>query len=1262
MQKRTNVIISVLLILCILWTSIPATALDVDDTISAPVDTPSINAPAIDSTIIAPEDAAPLLEEDCHILRYVNKDTFAKKGHIARLHAEETLSSYVFQNKDGSRTIYFMDEPVKYQDSNGLIWEKDLTLRPTTSNGTAVLMGTNSVEGYTTTSNDIGLTIPNNPAHGIRLTYAENQIKLIPQGGILNPTPETADNAVTYPDYFGEGMSLRYTPTLDGVKEDIILKSYTGVNRFTFILETDGLRLYQDSGRYYLASSQTDETRFELGDVVTFDAHGKFSVGSMTMETVTANQSYRLTLTIDEDFLTDSATTYPVTIDPTITVANASNSDGDAIEDATIYSGAPDMNANWTYLHAGYYNSTYKVARTLFLFPGLVGSSVYQFPSEYQITSVEFHIREATGTSPIAVGLYANSSDYRWSESTVTWNYTDFILTRQYATASPGNGNDTVYDITNLVRAWQNGEEDPYMGITLKSSNETSVDKAFYATEYSTSSYRPYVTVTYDSDIELNKSVVDLAPNGTTTITADTAVSGGTITWSSSDTAIATVTKTGTNTCKITAVRSGIATITATLNNGPTASCTVYVSITNGVYFIKSGSMYLSVNGGMVEGSTLTLQTKKSSGPAQFRQLWKIQHIGQHYYSIRSLYRPDLALHAKDDGTVDMVSLNTSLSGTGIPLNRRWMISRTGSSYLFHFAGTSNLELRPQNDTVSAGNDVVVGFEANDTFAWALEWGPTVENQILLINIQNGLPATNAVRYVTPGKTITLTKMNLKAVYVSKTTNAQSFEWTSLSPSFATVQETTGAVTGVWEGQATIKVTNSESTKSPTYTIRVRPIPDGEYFIRNREHGRFLQVSDEDFSNDYSTTGAIMEQYPYDSGDYQKWQITLLNDGYYSIISVKSGLALSVPAGQTSSADVSLVQDVYNSYDRQKWEITQTEHYCYKLKPKSSEGVSNDLVMAVGDFHPLEPDDANIEQRNYVDDDEYRDEWQICSFVNIGMSTDDYSGDTDRKRGSYLYANTFYDEPGLYKSIPMSLTHKYNTESKYTATKNDFAVHGAMSIDTDFMIFIGHGHSVDLGDDTPEGEKRYNDRKYNHIQYSLSADKKEINSSSVCTESHDQPYKDRFCLYTDEVHFGSPASDLRWVWMYTCNFLHAREDNGDDDGNTANDNDYITNDMLAEMMTGAHIVMGYASASYLCEDAAYGFATYLREGIPFYDAFFMYGHVYESPHANDNHRQKIMYLDQSRYETIYSPQIHYEYDISDVVIRKRGIDEQYTIE
>jgi hypothetical protein len=100
------------------------------------------------------------------------------------------------------------------------------------------------------------------------------------------------------------------------------------------------------------------------------------------------------------------------------------------------------------------------------------------------------------------------------------------------------------------------------------------------------------------------------------------------------------------------------------------------------------------------------------------------------------------------------------------------------------------------------------------------------------------------------------------------------------------------------------------------------------------------------------------------------------------------------------------------------------------------------------------------------------------------------------------------------------------------------------------------------------------------------------------------------------------------------------------------------------MMNGAHIVMGYATQSYLCEANVTMFKQYLRNGEPIIDAFFKAGSEGEGAGkagggTDDHHIQKVMYIPQARYETIYSPQIHYEDSPSDVVTISHDIQEPY---
>lgn len=478
MKKRTNLkFLSLFLVIVFLVHLIP-------------------NVNAIDAVGSLDTDSADLVTIDqltanTQVLNYVDESVFASNNHVRRLEDEETLSSYVFLNSDGTKTVYYTYQEVKYLAPDGTIVEKDISL-------------VNTTNGYETASNDVELSLPNDPANGIGISYLGYDITLTPQGGMMRSPAQNNGTAIFYPDYFGIGASLMYTPTLSGVKEDIVLAHYTGINTFSFRLETDGLNLYLENNRYYLAVSEDADMRIDMGDIVSFDAHGRFDIGTLAVETITEGDEYILTLTVDEAFLTDENTTYPVSIDPTLTVSDNTHGAG-AIEDVTIYSGTPNANGNWTYSHCGYYNSTYKVARTLVRLTGLLLDDTYKDLPPYAITSAKFHIREATGTSGQRINLYQYTGSASWTESSATWtnsNREDLAGIIAYATAN--SNSDTVFNITSLLKTWKENPTAAQQGFLLKSSNETSVDKAFYSSEFSTASYRPYVELTIMGTLPLS--------------------------------------------------------------------------------------------------------------------------------------------------------------------------------------------------------------------------------------------------------------------------------------------------------------------------------------------------------------------------------------------------------------------------------------------------------------------------------------------------------------------------------------------------------------------------------------------------------------------------------------------------------------------------------------------------------------------------------------------------------------------------------------
>lgn len=440
------------------------------------------------------------LTADTKIFDYIDEETFSSNKHVKRLEEEETLSSYVFLNNDGTKTVYYTYQEVKYKAADGTIVEKDISL-------------VNTAKGYTTASNDVGLTLPNDPANGIGVSYSGYDILLTPVGGKLRKPVQSSETAVSYPDYFGAGTTLVYTPTLDGVKEDIVLSHYTGVNSFSFHLQTDGLKLYLENNSYYLAASEDAEMRIEMGDIVSFDARGRFSIGELSVKTITLGSEYLLTVTVDKEFLTDENTVYPVSIDPTFYVSDRTHG-ANAIEDVTIYSGRPNVNGDWTYLHCGYYDSTYQVARTLFRFKALLTDPNYTSCTPKEIKSARFRIKEASGTAAQHIEIYQYIGSSSWTESGATWaNITQNEDEDDYVTyAIADNNAATLFDVTDLLKNWKSNPTKINQGIILKCVNET-VDKAFYSSEYSDIMSRPYVEITYYDLLPTSGSELEYRPD-----------------------------------------------------------------------------------------------------------------------------------------------------------------------------------------------------------------------------------------------------------------------------------------------------------------------------------------------------------------------------------------------------------------------------------------------------------------------------------------------------------------------------------------------------------------------------------------------------------------------------------------------------------------------------------------------------------------------------------------------------------------------------
>jgi hypothetical protein len=538
----------------------------------------------------------------------INADIIAAKKHVNRLWAQETdMNTIVFQNTDGTKSMYYYGIPVKYTDGNGVIRDKSNKVIENQDKATY------PDYAYQNKANAIKTLFPQtlSQEEGIVLENTGTKIEMRPYNyteGENDETSITASSArkeeyvhtdgesvdaVIYDNVFGDSTKLRYTPTFMGFKEDLILEQNIGINQFGFILKAGELQAILQNGCIYLIDPLTGEIEATVSPIYVYDSYSGVKNYENTHDTwnneiilkeLDIEGNYLVTITVDKEFLNDPDTVYPVYVDPTLTFDEAAD-----INDAIIYSGSPSVahGSNY-YNYIGYYNSTYGIGRLLVKFPGMTGDGTYASLLSSQISSV-FYNTYTDGTNQstaIRPYIYTGST---WTESTITCNMASWFgtvtLSDMPAVTVPNSAGNIAFDITAAAKAWKAGTYSASRGLMLKNSNESSSSyyKIFTSTEYGAyyGTHMPYTVVNYynlPSQVCISETSRTADVNDsfylTATVLPNDAPQG--ITWSSSNSSIATVSSGG----LVSAIGAGIVTITArsSFYSPVYATCTVTVN------------------------------------------------------------------------------------------------------------------------------------------------------------------------------------------------------------------------------------------------------------------------------------------------------------------------------------------------------------------------------------------------------------------------------------------------------------------------------------------------------------------------------------------------------------------------------------------------------------------------------------------------------------------------------------------------------------
>lgn len=550
---------------------------------------------------------------DSDIPEALSRAQLEEHGAVQRLCDEEQGDNdFVFLNRDGTITRYDFSVPVKYKDETGKYRDKNNKIKDW--NGE-----------YGNTAGDVELRFPKQ-LNFIKIKYNGHTVRIKP---VTSASPGhlpamVQGSSVSYAGAFGEGTELRYTSTMSGIKEDIILQNSAQGNSFSFEVRTGGLELRQQDGVWGIYDGETAVFSFgdlEVTDSFTgqdeatddWDAHRTYAQAQVS---ALSGDKYIFTITVPQEYLQAESTVYPVYVDPTFNVSRS------YIKDTYIAKGYTNNYVNSSLVAVGY-GTNAKNVRTLAKISDLFGGQTIHG----RVTAAYYSMYCTSDySSTPTVDAYMINSSVSWNPSAVTWqNSADMLMNAatKISTLTVKGAGRYNFDITSAYQAWQTGTANN--GIMLRMTTEVSGKyRQFASANVSDSSKLAYVTVTYQDvalGITISPESAYMTVGEVKRISALAHSVNETITWSSDNPSVATVDANG----NVTAHSAGDVTITATgTYGGSSATCDITV-VAKGVESVTLPyrTLYLA------KGKSLNVPVRIAPSDASVQQVtWSSSNTG----------------------------------------------------------------------------------------------------------------------------------------------------------------------------------------------------------------------------------------------------------------------------------------------------------------------------------------------------------------------------------------------------------------------------------------------------------------------------------------------------------------------------------------------------------------------------------------------------------------------------------------------------------
>lgn len=346
----------------------------------------------------------------------------------------------------------------------------------------------------------------------------------------------------------------------------------------------------------------------------------------------------------------------------------------------------------------------------------------------------------------------------------------------------------------------------------------------------------------------------------------------------------------------------------------------------DGYYYIisKASSLYLDIHGANSEWGTNVELYEGKEGENQKFKFHKINMIQgkktveEKIYNISSgiSFNKVIDIHraSKEDGA------NVEIFDRNNQANQKFKLQYDGQGYYKIVATNSGKVLTVYKSLITVGTNVEQAEDLDlDSQKWVIRSAGDGYYYIiskcngLYLDIEGGASGSNLEVYTPKDKPWQKFKFYDTEVEVEKTVEPGNYMiTTALNKSKVIDIEgnviSNGANVDIWENK------NGNHQK-----FILTYLEDGYYTIKAFNSNKVLTIQ-----NDSRFSGANVVQEFYRESDSQKWAIISLGNGYYSFISKSSGLALDINGGNTKDGSNLEVYERHEG-ENQKFQLIETE-------------------------------------------------------------------------------------------------------------------------------------------------------------------------------------------------------------------------------------------------------------------------------------------------------------------------------------------------